>query len=75
MTNEKMARLRKRYDQFETKDMSFDDFVKAFTKLSAPVSKQEIMDVQKENEIEKARADSNRILTRNKGLILPSNLN
>ena len=71
MTNEKMARLRKLYDKFAVKDMPFSDFVKAFTKLSAPVSQQEILDLQ----TEKAEADSHRILTRNKGLILPSDLN
>ncbi len=71
MDSQKLQRLKKLYDKFTVKDLPFDDFVKAFTKLSAPVSQQEILDLQ----MEKAEADSHRIYTQNKGLILPSNLN
>ncbi len=70
-----MARIRKIYDKFEVKDMPFDAFLKEFTALTKPASAQEMLDVRMEIQIEKARADSNNILTRNKGLILPSNLN
>ena len=75
MDSQKLQRLKKLYDKFTVKDMPFSDFVLAFDGIMKPISQQEIMDVQKDNEIEKARADSHRILTRNKGLILPSNLN
>ena len=68
MTNEKMARLRKLYDKFEVKDMPFSDFVLAFDGIMKPISQQEILDLQ----TEKAEADSHRIYTQNKGLILPN---
>lgn len=68
----KIARIRKIYDKFEVKDISFDDFLKEFTVLAKPVSQQEMLDVRMEEQLSKARLDSNRILTQNKKLILPS---
>ena len=67
MDEAKIIRIRKIYDKFEVKDLSFDDFLKEFTALTSPISQQEILDLQ----MEKAEADSHRILTRNRGLILP----
>ncbi|HDY87910.1 MAG TPA: hypothetical protein ENH82_07345 [bacterium] len=52
MTNEKS--IRKLYDSFELKDMSWDDFLKEFVAASSPPSMKEMMAVQ----MEKARADS-----------------
>ncbi len=72
MDNKKRQRIKAIYDKFETKDMSFDDFLKAFTALAKPVSPQEMLEVRMEAQIAKARADSNSILTRNRGLILPN---
>ena len=71
MDEAKIARIRKIYDKFDVKDLSFDDFLKAFAALAAPVSPKEMLDIRMEVQIEKARADSHRILTRNRGLILP----
>ena len=63
----KIARIRKIYDKFEVKDCSFDEFLKGFTEVLKPIGQQEILDLQ----MKKAEADSNRILTQNKKLILP----
>ena len=46
MANEKS--IRKLYDSFETKDMSWDDFLKEFIAASSPPSMKEMMAVQME---------------------------
>ncbi len=64
-----MQSMRKLYDSFEVKDMSFDAFVAAHTILTRPPTPQEIMGVQ----MKKAREDSQRInANRKSSLILPN---
>ena len=46
--------IRKLYDSFETKDISWDDFLKEFVAASSPPSAKEIMSMQ----LEKAKMDS-----------------
>ncbi len=55
MTNEKS--IRRLYDSFEVKDISWDDFLKEFVAASSPPSMKEMMAVQ----LEKAKADSDAI--------------
>lgn len=49
--------VKKIYDGFEKKDMSFEDFYLAFIGQAAPVSAKELMNIQ----LEKAKQDSARI--------------
>ena len=58
-----IQKLRNIYDAIEIKDMSFEAFCHGYMEATRPPTPQEILGIRMEQQFDKARCDSKKIIT------------